>query len=51
MDRRDRWDKCIGPVFKDMVRGLPGKDTTIFDSKTMSAYEAAERERLEEEGE
>ena len=49
MDRRKRWESCIGPVFKDMKRSVPGKDTTLFDPKVMEAYEKAEVEALEEE--
>lgn len=51
MDRRDRWDKCIGPVFRDMAKGIPGKDTTIWEPKLMASLEAGERERLDDEGE
>ena len=48
MDRRKRWESCIGPVFKDMKRGVPGKDSTIWDPKDMEPYEKAEMESLEE---
>ncbi|KAK4946072.1 Transcriptional regulator [Elasticomyces elasticus] len=51
MDRRKRWETCIGPVFKDMKHGIPEKDTTIWESKAMEAYEKAELEALEEEAE
>lgn len=51
MDRRKRWANCIGPVFKDMKRGVPGKETTVWDTKLMEPYEKAEIEALEEEGE
>lgn len=51
MDRRQRWETCIGPVFKDMKHGIPDKDTTLWDPKIMEAYEKAEMEALEEEGE
>jgi len=51
MDRRKRWESCIGPVFKDMKHGVPGKDTTLWDPKTMEPYEKAETEALEEEAE
>ncbi|EXJ84902.1 hypothetical protein A1O3_05577 [Capronia epimyces CBS 606.96] len=51
MDRRKRWESCIGPVFKDMKHGIPDKDTTIWDLKIMEAYEKAEMEALEEEAE
>jgi transcriptional adapter 3 len=49
MDRRKRWENCIGPVFKDMKRGVPDSSTTIFDSKIMEYYEKQELEQLEEE--
>jgi transcriptional adapter 3 len=48
MDRRKRWESCIGPVFKDMKHGIPDKDTTIWDPKVMEMYEKAEMEALEE---
>lgn len=51
MDRRKRWQNCIGPVFKDMKHGIPGKDETIWESKLMEGYEKAELEAMEEEGE
>jgi transcriptional adapter 3 len=49
MDRRKRWANCIGPVFKDMKRGVPDHSTTIFDSKVMEYYEKQELEQFEEE--
>ncbi|RMZ84288.1 hypothetical protein DV738_g737, partial [Chaetothyriales sp. CBS 135597] len=51
MDRRKRWASCIGPVFKDMKRGVPGKDTTLWDPKIMETYEKAEIETLDDEAE
>ncbi|KAJ9611257.1 Transcriptional regulator [Cladophialophora chaetospira] len=51
MDRRKRWENCIGPVFKDMKHGIPEKGTTLWDPKVMEAYEKAELEALEEETE
>ena len=51
MDRRKRWENCIGPVFKDMKHGIPEKGTTLWDPKIMEAYEKAELEALEEEAE
>lgn len=51
MDRRKRWQNCIGPVFKDMKHGIPGKDETIWEPKLMESYEKAELEAMEEEGE
>jgi transcriptional adapter 3 len=51
MDRRKRWENCIGPVFKDMKHGIPEKGTTLWDPKIMEAYEKAEMEALEEEAE
>jgi transcriptional adapter 3 len=50
MDRRDRWDKCIGPVFQNMSHGVPGKGTTLFDPRIMGQLEKDERERLDDEG-
>lgn len=49
MDRRKRWENCIGPVFKDMKRGVPDSNTTVFDSKIMEYYEKQELEQFEEE--
>ncbi|KAK5942252.1 Transcriptional regulator [Knufia obscura] len=51
MDRRKRWQNCIGPVFKDMKHGIPRKDETIWEPKLMESYEKAELEAMEEEGE
>ncbi|KAK5080564.1 Transcriptional regulator [Lithohypha guttulata] len=51
MDRRKRWQNCIGPVFKDMKHGIPGADETIWDPKTMEQLEKAELEAMEDEGE
>lgn len=51
MDRRKRWESCIGPVFRDMKRGVPGPETTVWDPKLMESYDKAEIEALEEEGE
>ena len=48
MDRRKRWESCIGPVFKDMKHGIPDKDSTIFDPKLMEMYEKVEMEAIEE---
>ena len=50
MDRRKRWEDCIGPVFKDMKHGVPSKDTTLWDPKIMEQYEKAELEGLEDDG-
>ena len=49
MDRRKRWESCIGPVFKDMKIGVPGKDTTLWDPKIMEGYTKAEAEALDDE--
>lgn len=49
MDRRKRWENCIGPVFKDMKRGVPS-EASVWNSKVMEPYEKAEIEALEEEG-
>ena len=51
MDRRKRWENCIGPVFKDMKRGVPGADMTVWENKLMEPYEKAEIEAFEEDGE
>jgi len=51
MDRRKRWEECIGPVFKDMKHSVPGKDTTLWDPRIVEEYEKAEIEAFEEEGE
>lgn len=51
MDRRKRWQNCIGPVFKDMKHGIPGEGEGIFESKLMESYGKAELEAMEEEGE
>lgn len=51
MDRRKRWQSCIGPVFKDMRYGIPGVGETIFPVRTMETYEKAEVEAMEEEAE
>lgn len=51
MDRRKRWQNCIGPVFKDMKHGIPGENESIWDPKVMEAYIKAELEAMEEEGE
>lgn len=51
MDRRKRWQNCIGPVFKDMKHGIPNKDESIWDPKIMEAYEKAEFEAIEDEAE
>ena len=49
MDRRKRWESCIGPVFKDMKHGIPEPGTSIWDARNMEAYEKAEMEALDEE--
>lgn len=49
MDRRKRWQNCIGPVFKDMKHDIPGKDETIWEPKLIESYEKAELEAMEEE--
>ena len=51
MNRRERWEQCIGPVFKDMKTGVPSSDSTLWDSNTMQMYEKAELETFEEDGE
>lgn len=49
MDRRKRWQSCIGPVFKDMKHGVPDKDATLWETKIMEQYEKAEVDALEDE--
>lgn len=51
MDRRKRWEDCIGPVFKDMKHGVPGRESSLWDPKVMETYEKAELEGFEEDGE
>jgi transcriptional adapter 3 len=51
MDRRKRWEDCIGGVFEGMKHGVPGKETSLWDPRVMAAYEKAEMESWEEEGE
>ncbi|KAI9931675.1 Transcriptional regulator [Aspergillus wentii] len=51
MDRRKRWDDCIGPVFKDCKTTVPGKGETVFDPSVMAEYEKAELEGWDEEQE
>ena len=38
MDRRKRWEGCIGPVFKGMKQGVPGKAESLWDPLVMEAY-------------
>ena len=49
MDRRRRWEDCIGPVFKDMKHGIPGREESLWDGRIMEQYERLEVEALEEE--
>ena len=51
MDRRKRWEDCIGGVFEGMKHGVPGKETSLWDPRVMAVYEKAEMEGWEEEGE
>ncbi|KAH1382614.1 hypothetical protein KXW98_004991 [Aspergillus fumigatus] len=51
MDRRKRWEECIGPIFKDSKTSVPGKGETIFDPAVMAEYEKAELEGWDEEQE
>ena len=51
MDRRKRWEDCIGGVFEGMKHGVPGKDATLWDPRAMTAYEKVEIEGWEEDGE
>lgn len=39
MDRRHRWVRCIGPLFRNCsFTTLPGKGETIFDPTVMKSY-------------
>lgn len=53
MDRRKRWEDCIGPVFEGMRQGVPkgleAGGETLWDERVMERYEKAEREGLEDE--
>ena len=49
MDRRRRWEDCIGPVFKDVKIKVPATGETIWDPKAMEIYERSELEGLEDE--
>ncbi len=53
MDRRKRWEDCIGPVFEGMRQGIPKSveagGETLWDERVMERYEKAEREGLEDE--
>ncbi|ERF72109.1 hypothetical protein EPUS_02900 [Endocarpon pusillum Z07020] len=53
MDRRKRWEDCIGPVFEGMRQGVPKSveagGETLWDERVMERYEKAEREGLEDE--
>jgi transcriptional adapter 3 len=53
MDRRRRWEECIGPVFRDMKRGVPGKgEVSLWDEAVMRGYEGVEGEEgWDDEGE
>lgn len=51
LDRRKRWQECIGPVFKDCKTSVPRQDETIFDPSIMADYEKAEVEGWDEEQE
>ncbi len=53
MDRRKRWEGCIGPVFEGMRQGVPrgveAGGVTLWDERGMEKYGKAEREGLEDE--
>ncbi|EAW08274.1 histone acetyltransferase NGG1 [Aspergillus clavatus NRRL 1] len=51
MDRRKRWQECIGPIFKDSKTSVPSKEETIFDPAVMAEYEKTELEGWDEEQE
>lgn len=53
MDRRKRWEDCIGPVFEGMKQGVPKSvdagGESLWDERVMERYQKAEREGLEYE--
>ncbi|KAK5683791.1 Transcriptional regulator, partial [Elasticomyces elasticus] len=49
MDRRKRWEDCIGPVFRDCKTTVPGRGETVFDPAVMAEYEKTEVEDEEQE--
>lgn len=49
MDRRKRWEDCIGPVFRDCKTTVPGNGETIFDPGVMAEYEKTEVEDDDQE--
>lgn len=51
MDRRKRWEDCIGPVFRESKTTVPGRGETVFDPVVMTDYEKAEVEGWDEEQE
>lgn len=51
MDRRKRWEDCIGPVFQDCKTTVPGKEESIFEPGVMAEFEKAEVEGWDEEQE
>ena len=51
MDRRQRWNDTISPIFSDDVVKVRGSEETIFKDEDMAPFMAAEKEKLEEEAE
>lgn len=51
MDRRKRWEDCIGPVFQDCKTSVPGVGETVFEPGVMAEFEKAEVEGWDEEQE
>lgn len=55
MDRRKRWEDCIGPVFEGMRQGVPkgveAGGESLWEERVMERYEKGEREAMEEETE
>jgi transcriptional adapter 3 len=51
MDRRKRWQECIGPIFKESKTTVPTAGESIFDPGVMAEYEKAELEGWDEEQE
>ena len=50
MNRRQKWEDKIGPIFDESVTVVRGKGDTIFDEATMEGLMKAEREGWEDEG-
>lgn len=51
MNRRQRWEELISPIFDESITKTRGKDETIFDEESMQRLMAAEKERWDEDAE